>query len=442
MKDTINNLKSKFFLDQHHAMERFSVLALTLLVLLCIVCGIGFKQYIVHNNNLISDKALYNKEFTTSKTGINGKVTGIYTNKDKTKALVLLHFDDVRGVTTNAKNYQMFMTGANITGNSGIITNKPVGSVISFGNTGYIGLYFANNAGFPKQICDIVVRINSELSEDKSKDNAQKFENKDESFKKYDQFTVYANLGAANAQKLESLNTTGIPEVMKVYNETVGVVQEKEIKDTMQKTLDEMYISQNRIKEYENRAFVKNDVLRVPTPEIIAGDQIVKSKIKVKEKNDEGIEKEVDKTVYSYKPNKSFKGAVNFDWENGSISKGYLVEAIGNYENHGSSIDEFIANQGKDALLNKPVLNIDPTQWKMNNGSYVESLNTGNELNDRYVQIKSDNDALIAEWENYYKLKLDFQTKQLMKLIQADNIAHLVNDTYSINTEKNALIVY
>lgn len=442
MKDTINNLKSKFFLDQHHAMERFSVVALSLLVLLCIVLGIGFRQYIVYNNNLISDKALYNKEFTTSKTGINGKVTGIYTNKDKTKALVLLHFDDVRQVTTNAKNYQMFMTGANITGNSGIIENKPVGSVISFGNTGYIGLYFANNAGFPKQICDIVVRINSELSEDKSEDNKSKFENKDESFKKYDQFTIYANLGAANAQKLEALNTTGIPEVMKLYNETVGSVQEKEIKDKMQKTLDQMYISQNRIKEYENRVFVKNDVLRVPTPEMIAGDQIVKSKIKVKEKNDEGVEKEIEKNVYSYKPNKSFKGAVNFDWENGSIAKGYLVEAIGNYQNHGSSIDEFIANQAKDATLNNPNLNIDPTQWKMSNGSYVESLNTGNELNDRYVQVKSDIDALIAEWQNYYKLKLDFQTKQLMKLIQADNISHLVNETYSINTNKNVLIVY
>ena len=105
---------AKFGLDSHHRMERFGVSFVVLVACLVVTtCSIFFKVQ-KDNKQELTTKAKYTTEFVTSRTGISGTVEEVYANKEHTKAFVLLKFDNVDSISTDAKNYQLFLTGSSL----------------------------------------------------------------------------------------------------------------------------------------------------------------------------------------------------------------------------------------------------------------------------------------------------------------------------------------
>ena len=408
--------------SRHKRMETFAVSFGILIFGILVVTIVSFGMFIQQQNNTLSSKAIYTTDFSTSKTNIPGTVVGVYASENRTKAFILMKFDDVKSISTNANNYQVFMTGINGQKRRETLKSSPAGSVYVFGNSGYMGIYLVNNEGFPTQILDIVVRANAELV--KKSDNASNEYANDESFSNYDQFRIYANPGATDATVLKCLSNGDAPAVKDLYNEAVVTNQEAAIRKDLYADLDDMITAQANIKEYTDR-LTTQDGVQVPTqPDVINGDSVAKLK---------------DGTyVYDFKS--VVPGGYNFDWQNRYVADGYLK---GIYEQLGDptmTSDALFAKMNKESQIANTTMDTN-INWKLKDGTLVKDLNSGSN-NGRYQQINADCEGLVTAWRNYYTAKDKFQRTDLGRLLDLEATTDLVVSSSSINTNDNVLRLY
>lgn len=408
--------------SRHKRMETFAVSFGILLFGILVVTVVSFGMFIQQQNNTLSSKAIYTTDFSTSKTNIPGTVVGVYASEDRTKSFILMKFDDVKSISTNANNYQVFMTGINGQKRRETLKSSPAGSVYVFGNSGYMGIYLVNNEGFPTQILDIVVRANAELV--KKSDNASNEYANDESFSNYDQFRIYANPGATDATVLKCLSNGDAPAVKDLYNEAVVTNQEAAIRKDLYADLDDMITAQANIKEYTDR-LTTQDGVQVPTqPDVINGDSVAKLK---------------DGT-YAYDFKSVVPGGYNFDWQNRYVADGYLK---GIYEQLGDptmTSDALFAKMNKESQIANNTMDTN-INWKLKDGTLVKDLNSGSN-NGRYQQINADCEGLVTAWRNYYTAKDKFQRTDLGRLLDLEATTDLVVSSSSINTNDNVLRLY
>lgn len=408
--------------SRHKRMETFAVSFGILLFGILVVTVVSFGMFIQQQNNTLSSKAIYTTDFSTSKTNISGTVVGVYASEDRTKAFILMKFDDVKSISTNANNYQVFMTGINGQRRRETLKSSPAGSVYVFGNSGYMGIYLVNNEGFPTQILDIVVRANAELV--KKSDNASNEYANDESFSNYDQFRIYANPGATDATVLKCLSNGDAPAVKDLYNEAVVTNQEAAIRKDLYADLDDMITAQANIKEYTDR-LTTQDGVQVPTqPDAINGDSVAKLK---------------DGT-YAYDFKSVVPGGYNFEWQTRYVAEGYLK---GIYEQLGDptmTSDALFAKMNKESQIANNTMGTNIT-WKLKDGTLVKDLNSGSN-NGRYQQINADCEGLVTAWRNYYTAKDKFQRTDLGRLLDLEATTDLVVSSSSINTNDNVLRLY
>lgn len=434
----MESLKNKLFMGKHQKMERFSALFLILTFALIIVTSVGFKQNNTRNNNLISEKAMFNTQFKTSKTKTDGLVTGIYTNKSHTKSLVMLRFSDINKISTNANNYNFYVTSADVAGNPKRISHEPSGGVYVFGDTGYVGLYLVNNAGFDRQVLHLTVRANLELSladipdDDENKENKEK--SKDASFDKYDQFDVFCNPGGREAIDIAALESEGTPDAAELYRDIVADGEVKYAQKENKKTLKEIEIALNKVNEHANRV----NKLGVSIPELppeVVGDMITHESLDGK--------KDSDDVIYDYKTQTDFKGALNFEWQGKTIQDGFLKEAMRNYNGLTSLTGkEFLVAQALDAKENNSTLNLRVSEWKMKDGRLIEDLNTGVAANDEYVSISKACQDYALVLDEYYKLKLKYQTEGLAQFIRSEVTLGTISDLQTFHSGDGVVEVY
>lgn len=415
--------KLKLF-GPHYRMERFSVMFCALLAGLFLTTVACFGAHVESQNTTLDEKALYTQQFETSKTGVTGSVDAVYTSKDKTKSFLLLKFDDTKTISMDAKNYQMFLTGASVSRNKQTLSGSPSGSVYVFGNTGYMGVYLVNESGFTPQILDLVVRCNSEL---KQKSDSTSEENKeaasDASFSKYDQFRVYYNPGGAKASHLDCLDKGKAPSVSDFYNEAIVAPEEKSIHDELKDEVNQMAVSLNQIDEYTQR--LKTDDVTVPDePEAIRGDKV--------KKNDDGS--------YTYEPATVLPGGYDLDWQHRSVTQGFIKDLIKKTDTPNMTVDQYFAMQTKaqngDASSNEFDTNID---WQLNDGTLIESL-SGNST--RYTKYTEECSDLTGAWRDYYSEKSTYQRTTLQKLLDLETSTDGILTSSTVNTSKGALTCY
>lgn len=408
--------------SRHRRMETFAVSFGILIFGILVVTVISFAMFIQQQNNTLSSKAIYTTDFSTSKTNISGTVVGVYASEDRTKAFILMKFDDVKSISTNANNYQVFMTGINGQKRRETLKSSPAGSVYVFGNSGYMGIYLVNNEGFPTQILDIVVRANAELV--KKSDNASNEYANDESFSNYDQFRIYANPGATDATVLKCLSNGNAPTVKDLYNEAVVTNQEAAIRKDLYADLDDMITAQANIKEYTDRLTAQDGVQVPAQPDSINGDSVAKLK---------------DGT-YAYDFKSVVPGGYNFEWQNRYVADGYLK---GLYEQLGDptmTSDALFAKMNKEAQLTKSGVDTS-IQWRLTDGTLLDDLKSGSNSG-RYQQIYADTEGLVTAWQNYYSAKEKYQRTDLGRLLDLEATTDLVVSSSSINTNDNVLRLY
>lgn len=413
----------KLKLGKHYRMERFSALFTVLLASMIVVTSLCFVSHMQKQDSSLSETAIYSTKFTASKTGVTGTVENVYTSKDKTKTFLLLKFENVENISTNANNYQMFLTGASVERNKQTLDGQPSGSIYMFGNTGYMGVYLVNKDGFNPQILDLVIRGNAELQKSDVSDDIDE-EVEDASFAKHDQFRVYFNPGAAKAEHLACLDSKSAPSAMSFYNEAVVKAAEAELHTALADEVDQLRIDLNQIVEREDR--VKNANINLPArPQAIAGDTVVENK--------DGS--------YTYKPATLLPGGYNLDWQNTSVTDGFLADLIDDTDTPNMTTDQYFAMMSRerngDASENQFRTDI---EWTMKDGTLVSAL-SGSESG-RYTELQKLCSDLTTSWNTYYSHKKAYQTQSLEKLLALEVSVDAVRTNSSINTDEDVLRCY
>lgn len=420
----------------HYKMERFTVMFAVLLVCIGVVGGMCMQRDFSNQGDTIQTKAKYNSTFTTSKTDIKGKVIDVYASKDRTKAFVLYQFENVADVSTDANQYRSFLTAASVQGNSKTIKGKPAGSIYVFGNTGYMGVYLVNDEGFKPQVLQLTIRSLKELKANnltKSKSDQAKT---DPSFTENDQFNIYANPGADDATNIACLNSQSAPTVTDLFNETVGKTMEKELKSKLVEDLNQMKASLTKINEYSTR-LTKQDGVQLPnTPELVAGDSITV--------DDNGTKDNQDDDKFVTKFGKIATGGYDFDWQHGHVGDKWLNKLIAKTNSPNMTPEQYFAMQVKARNSNNANSAGDLTniKWLMKDGTPLDDLNTGNSDTGRYTNINKDCQNLVNAWQDYIRIKVQYQTTDLEKLLALDAVSGVVGGTASINTDDRAVMVY
>lgn len=435
----------KFKMGKHYKMERFTVTFFVLLSLMLLVTGFAFKSSVSQRDQAFIDNAVYSTEFTTSKTNVNGTVQGVFRNDDFTKSFVLLKFDDIQKVSNKAEDYQMFLTGAEAEGNPTKLIDKPSGSIYTFGNSGYMGIYLVNQNGFKPQVLDLTIRGNAQLVHSNNMSNK---EIEDGSFAKHDQLKIFFNPGGKDGEVIESLNKKDAPTILDIYYDTVinrvpdnitardsaYINYEPGVRHFLDTKLDEMNQNLSNIDAYANRLRTASTPLEVPKlPEFLRGDKMESFEIT----EGEG-EEEVSSVKYKYKPATVLSKGIQFEWRDGSIYEGYSEDLMKDSNYKGEDIIEFLAELRDKEDRNESFSKSD-IQWVISiNGEPLDTLSNEAEK----AEIMKEVDDYLNSVDNYYKNKREYQTDLLPRLIRLEVEMHRVTNNTTINANKDVLQYY
>lgn len=270
----MNQFLARFKIDNHHRIERFGVLFCFFVVFFSVLFGISIKKDIDRKKLRLSETALYTTRSQWSKTGQQVDIYNIYRNNDSSKVFILLKTyleaaTDSALISTNADDYEIFMTGYN----GEKLTNNPKAAIYMFGSTGYFGLYFVDAKGFDPHMYDIIVRNNGDLTTQTSNSAAEFYENDDSSFMKFNQIHLYANLAGSDAVVKDFLNADN-PTLEEIYADVISSIDEKEVRETLDASLITMNNYMNVANQYADRLTTLG--IKVPNlPPALAGDSIV-----------------------------------------------------------------------------------------------------------------------------------------------------------------------
>lgn len=395
-------------------MERFGVLFFLLCLSMCVTMTCIFIKKKEDDKKTLSNNVMYTTKFTTSLTNQSGTVENIFKNKDNTKVFILLKFDDISKVSTDAANYQMFLTGTSLNLTQTTLKCNPSSCIYMFGSTGYMGIYLVESRGFEPQILDLVVRCNSELVTNESSRTNTEAEI-DASFSKHDQFRIYFNPGGTNAIQTEVLDTE-VMNASDIYEELVSREKETKIRETLQQDLKTMQTNLTAIQDYT--ALLERDGLVVPEmPALIKGDVV--------EEDENGILRLTTDTVIA----KGF----HFNWQDGSIREGYLDDLC-----DGLSYAQFFV--AKNQEVNGVPFSTSKLEWYYQDGSLFDG-SIASDVN-TVATINNEITWLTTAWNTYYQNKSTYQCTHLKSLLTLEMDTRNVDTNCTINASDDVLTLY
>ena len=430
--DTIKSVGKKLRLDSHHMIERFGLMMAVITTTLALLMVAGFSFSVEKNRQQLGTQAVYSTVFTTSKTNIKGNVVGVYSSSDKTKAMVLLKFENVGAVSADAKEYQSFMTASTMDMKQEKPQGAPSGSIYVFGTTGYIGVYLVNAGGFPSQILNLTMRAKSELVVPNTP--ASNKETIDTSFQKYDQWRLYFNPGASGATKLKALDAPTL-DSRKAFYEMVTAPEEKKVRETLDADLKKMQTSLADIDEKTNR--LNTTTVGNTGVKVIAPNAMTPSKVPAQIAGDKVTGKAAVGDVAStlkLESNAPLSGGYDFDWRSGSVETGYLDSLTP----AGMDYVTFLSKKGAE-----PVTPMDASakamEWKLSDGQFLANVDASNPA---YATVNKNVVDLTGAYTTYFADKKTYSINDLPKLINLEVQLRSVEANTTVNTEKNVLLVY
>lgn len=459
------SIREKLRLDKHHKIERFGVTMSVLFVsLLCLTIAVCVKRY---NDNKVQlgDTPIYTTSFEMSLTHNEGSVIDIYRNKAGTKTAILLKFDDMSSMKTDASNYQIWVTGYD-----SYYNDKVTGGVYVYGRSGYMALCFYSPAGFSNQICDIILRSNENIAQSQVSSSTPK---DDSSFTDYDQARIYANLGANKMTEGLFLDTEdgSLLDSKRMYDEVVLLPQINSTKEELNQTLSNMEISLRQMDEYEadlkrmgmivpeRDASFKNDTITAYTGEsvdITSSSNVIvnenasdsdstastsdststetSSQTDTATNSDAGSDVNTD--LLQLHTDYVFAGGFNFDWQSYDIlsDKRLYTDICGE-----TPLYQYL--NGLETIIKSDTYELKlPSKWVRTDGSEFDSSNQFLQENDE--DIKSDIELLTGAYNSYYTSKVNYQRKLLKKLLEYEYDESNFASNVSINASEDCCQVW
>ena len=439
----------KFKLGPHYAMERFGV-SVAILLIFTILLSTGIGVHVVHaNSELMSTKAIYTKEFTSSVTETSGTVEKIYSNEDKTDCFIVLKFDNVDLISTNAKDYMMFLTGSDKDINKQKLKSHPGGMIYMFGSTGYMGIHLFEEKGFPKQILSLTIRCNNQIKkvdesedEDDDDDDSLAAQYSDESFKTHDQFRIYFNPAGTDAENGPFLDDSKV-DIKKMYYYITLSDRETELRKKLSLAVANLNNQLNLVNEY-GRRLTEDDGMQLPAlPPEVNGDYItakdkdgneLKKDIDVWRNSDNKVVDSENVVLYYNSPN-VLSGGVNFNWQDKSAQEGYLADLYDG-EDYAGYLDKL-------SETSKPSLSTTEFRWYRKDGSeFVYSASGGSSREGDNKTVNADITNYTKAISDYFNLKKSYQCDLLLQLLDIEYEGFVVSKRFSINDTLGVLTLY
>ncbi|ROR75967.1 hypothetical protein SAMN06295974_3698 [Plantibacter flavus] len=428
-KDSAKGVATALRLDSHHAIERFGVFFGALVLTSVLIFSGASVSAVTNVNAQMDSRTLYTPSFATSKTQLAGDVDGVFVNSDRTRAMVLMRFKDASSVSANAQKYQAFLTGSSVDLVDQALKTDITGQIVVFGSTGYMAMVLDSSGPFQQQILNLTMRANSELVYKPSEQRKVREDLKGQStFSEFDQWRLFFNPGASGATKSEALDAPTF-DAGAVYSELVVASEEKTIRAAMDEELNVMRADLARIGEYEaesRRVSVDGVFLTAPVaPAQIAGDVVT---------GEPGIG-DTESTLALETEWVSPRG-YDFDWRAGSVTKGYLGDLVDEGESYVTYLADK-ASAGKDA--DSQGVRVNDIEWQLSNGRLLKDYGTSDRAMQPLFEIRN---GLSQAYQDYYKHKLDYQTKSYTDLLDLEVGLLNVRAGASNNSSQKALFTY
>ncbi len=464
----LNAIKAKFKLDSHHRMERFTVLFCAFTSILLLLFGWSLHIHNEHQKVTLTTQAKYTERTQWSITGQYVTILDIYRNHDSSKIFVLLRTgqgsDDMKTMSTDAADYQIFMTGYK----KEKLTNNPKAAFYVFGNTGYMGLFFTDSRGFDAHMYDIVVRNNKLLTSDVDMNAQEQYE--DVSYKYHNQIHLYANLAGTDAIEKDFLNAESA-SVEDIYAEVIASIDESNIRETLNNDLKTMNDYMSSINEYA--ANLEKLGVRVPSlPLALAGDSITldpeqtannptafdkamlnqtgsviqsdynTADVSVSEMFDCVTSEEAKDTANNLYlvTDYVFPGGFQYNYQNAKLRDSLLGELMPEGYTFLKWVDAKTVERQTYRTINQTLNKDYYSTWYMLDGSefrYNDSVALNND-----TAIKNTIDNYVDAVGKLYTTKYNYQVQDLYKLLRLKASADTSTSLFSINNSDDVLIMY
>lgn len=435
-----NQFANRFKLDSHHTIERLGVVTAAFMVSGALVIGGSAVSAHQAGQADLSRTALYTKKFNTSRTNQKGKVTGVFVNPEKTRTLVAMQFDDPDKMPTDVNNYQAYVTAikGNVDGKPQKVSKPIAGSIVTFAQTGRIGVILDAPEGFGEQLLNVTLKSKEELtSVDESKAGSD-YEGAGDSFKTSDQWRVIINPNGSEATTLQALSGGDTLDSRAIYSQAMYKDEELDYRLQLDDTMAEMKRNFDRIKSYEAamartsiRVGSDENVRIVPPrmPKEIVGDQIIgysanqlSSQLKqhkpkdidgLRDSSDAAIKMDIfndEKQTNSFllQSKTTMPGGFNFNWRKHTLNEGFLDEVVPAGQDPMGWINK-VSAQGVNARRG-----VRDVPWTLTNGMKIQDLDRSDAGHKPLLDLY--NNAAQA-YDNYYKAKRKYQAEQLRTLL-------------------------
>lgn len=410
-------LRDKLKLGSHHKMERFTIMLGAALSFLLLFSALSFVTYRADVSQNVSAQAVYTEDFNFSLSNEKMFVEGVYGNKDKTDVMVLLRMGSPGTMSTDANNYELFITGEKKS-----LSYEPDVTFSLFGATGYGIIRFQYDDPIPREIVDITIRSNVELSGQDGSGTSGEKDSTDESFANYDQGKLYVNPGAEGVQPINWL-ATGDTDPTKLYTALVAEALDEEIHTRIQEQTDELEKLLNREKEYTNR-LVSAGYVPPDTPWFVGGDYI----------DDNGV----------FVAANDLAGAFNFDYSTKSIRDGYINQVMDDLSSFDAYMEEHLESENSDKANDSRKEQVDRVESLKSEEGAVLDLNmvtTGSSPSEQ-VAAKESVESLQATWRTYLTTKSKLQRELMRELLILDADVQSQKSSYSVHSDKDAVTFY
>lgn len=410
----MNKLKSKFawLFSGHYKMERFGCLFLVVAIGLGISVGSVYYRKKTLEKVQLGAQVMYTRDCEMSLTGNTCHVENVFINTDRTKAFVLLKWNDVSKIVTDASKYQVWLTGSSMSFTPEPLMSHPSCGIYMFGSSGYMGIYMVDVDRFPEQIMYMTVRCSDMATTVRSEMPVYD----DPSFRQYDQMAIYFNPGGSAFTPASFLDENRM-DIYDIYEATVVNGQEEAIRDELDGLLSRMQGSLKHIDEYSYRV-QRDGIILLDKPTQIRTDSIVES----------------DDGTLSLVTDYIVQGGYSFDWRNGSILEGYLDEVVP--EKY--SPVTFLRVQ--EQAVSKEPWDVKNLTWYRTDGTMWSEENPYGDAT--VTQTNNDINNLVQAWNDYFKLKQTYQTSSMAKLLRLElNIRDIITN-YTMRTDDDTLVIW
>ena len=399
-----------------HKIELFASAVLLVAVLLVA----DFIAIMAHSKSLdrdtLTSEAIYASNFTTSLSGVKGEITNVYVNDDLTKCGVLVKFEDMSNIVTDALTYQVYVKGFNVSRGDYAQTTlcSPKGGYYVFGPTGYALIYLVDSNGFQSQALELIVRCNDTIfKSSQSSQDVAALKERDGSYEQFDQYRIIINPAAEKAERVSFLDDF---DVVSLYRDAVADASEMAIRETLTADVAELNTQMKAIQNYRAQLEALN--VKVPAlPDYVAHDRF--------ENDEDGM--------LIYTSGVTMSGGVDFDWYHTDLHTGsFLTEDIIGLKKPTQFFGDLRAMEHDSFVVPKEFYTIE--------GELIAE-DTESPMSDIAAMSKG-----IANYrsalQNYFNAKYEYQTEDLLNYLYLEYNMYNTGKNFTSNYSDNAVIVW